>query len=79
MIGEQSFRGQGLGKRSTQLWLNYGLNGLKLRKIYLYTFDTNLRNIRINREMGFQLEGVFRQENIDNNIPKDIIRMAYLV
>jgi RimJ/RimL family protein N-acetyltransferase len=78
LIGDQDFRHKGLGKKSTKLWLNYGLNGLNLRKIYLYTYDTNLRNIRINREMGFQLEGVFRQENIDNNVPKDIIRMAYL-
>jgi RimJ/RimL family protein N-acetyltransferase len=52
---------------------------LNLRKIYLYTYDTNLRNIRINRDMGFQLEGVFKQENIDNNVPKDILRMAYIV
>jgi RimJ/RimL family protein N-acetyltransferase len=79
LIGENEYRGKGLGKKSTNLWLNYGLNGLKLRKIYLYTFDTNLRNIKINREMGFQLEGVFKQENIDNNISKDILRMAYLV
>jgi RimJ/RimL family protein N-acetyltransferase len=79
IIGEKEFRGKGLGKKSTQLWLDYGLHGLKLRKIYLYTFDTNLRNIRINREMGFQLEGVFKQENVDNNVAKDIIRMAYLI
>lgn len=78
LIGEPDYRGKGLGKKSTKLWLNYGLNGLKLRKIYLYTYDTNLRNIRINIEMGFQLEGVFKQENIDNGIPKDIIRMAYI-
>jgi RimJ/RimL family protein N-acetyltransferase len=78
LIGEPDYRGKGLGKKSTKLWLNYGLNGLKLRKIYLYTYDTNLRNIRINIEMGFQLEGVFKQENIDNNIAKDIIRMAYI-
>jgi RimJ/RimL family protein N-acetyltransferase len=79
LIGDYDFRGKGLGKKSTKLWLNYGLNGLNLRKIYLYTYDTNLRNIRINRDMGFQLEGVFKQENIDNNVPKDILRMAYIV
>lgn len=78
LIGDPNYRGKGLGKKSTKLWLNYGLNGLKLRKIYLYTYDTNLRNIRINIEMGFQLEGVFKQENIDNDVAKDIIRMAYL-
>jgi RimJ/RimL family protein N-acetyltransferase len=79
LIGESEYRGKGLGKKSTKLWVNYGLNGLKLRKIYLYTYDTNLRNIKINREMGFQLEGVFKQENIDDEVPKDILRMAYLV
>jgi hypothetical protein len=25
------------------------------------------------------LEGVIKQENIDTNVPKDILRMAYIV
>ena len=79
IIGELDYRGKGFGKKATNLWLSYGLSCLNLRKIYLYTFDNDLRNIRINMDMGFQLEGIFRQENLYNNEPKDILRMAYLV
>jgi RimJ/RimL family protein N-acetyltransferase len=76
LIGNSDYRGKGLGKKATKLWISYGLNLLKLRKIYIYTFETNLRNIRINSELGFILEGIFKAENIYNGEAKDIIRMA---
>jgi RimJ/RimL family protein N-acetyltransferase len=79
LIGDSTMRGMGYGKKATSLWLSYGIHGLKLRKIYLYTFDTNLRNIRINEELGFKLEGIYRAENIIDGIPKDIIRMSLLL
>ena len=78
LIGEPDRRGQGLGKKASRLWVNYGLNALKLRKIYLYTFDSNLRNIRINEELGFRLEGVFREEHVIDGQPKDILRMSLI-
>jgi RimJ/RimL family protein N-acetyltransferase len=79
LIGEHEYRGHGLGKKSTKLWLSYGIHTLELRKIYLYTFDTNLRNIRINQELGFKLEGIYRAENIIDGMPKDVLRMSILV
>jgi RimJ/RimL family protein N-acetyltransferase len=79
IIGELDYRGKGYGKKATNLWLSYGIQCLNLRKIYLYTFDTDLRNIRINLDMGFQLEGIFRKENLYSDGPKDILRMAYVV
>ncbi len=79
IIGELDYRGKGYGKKATNLWLSYGIQSLNLRKIYLYTFDTDLRNIRINLDMGFQLEGIFRKENLYSDGPKDILRMAYVV
>jgi RimJ/RimL family protein N-acetyltransferase len=78
LIGEGEYRGHGLGKKSTKLWLSYGIHTLGLRKIYIYTFDTNMRNIRINRELGFHLEGVFKEENISSGTVKDIVRMAFI-
>jgi RimJ/RimL family protein N-acetyltransferase len=78
LIGEGEYRGHGLGKKSTKLWLSYGVHTLGLRKIYIYTFDTNMRNIRINRELGFHLEGVFKEENVISGVVKDIVRMAFI-
>ncbi len=79
LIGNPAKRGKGYGKKASRLWISYGIHGLKLRKIYLYTFDTNLRNIRINEELGFKLEGIYRAENIIEGVPKDIIRMSLLL
>lgn len=78
LIGDPDYRGRGLGKKASRLWLSYGLYGLKLRKVYLYTFDSNLRNIRINEELGFRLEGVFREEHIIDGEPRDILRMSLI-
>lgn len=78
LIGNNDFKGKGIGKKSTKIWISYGLNTLMLRKIFIYTFETNLRNIRINSELGFSLEGIFKAENIYNGEPRDIIRMALL-
>lgn len=76
LIGNRDYSGKGFGKKATKAWISYGVNNLKLRKIYIYTFDTNLRNIRINRELGFNLEGIFKAENVYNGVPKDILRMT---
>jgi len=78
LIGNRNYSGKGFGKKATKAWVSFGLNKLKLRKIFIYTFDTNLRNIRINRELGFNLEGVFKSENMDRDTPKDILRMALI-
>lgn len=79
LIGNTNFREKGFGKKATKIWISYGLNTLKLRKIFIYTFETNLRNIRINSELGFNLEGIFKAENIFNGQIRDIIRMALIV
>jgi RimJ/RimL family protein N-acetyltransferase len=78
LIGNREYSGKGFGKKASKIWISYGLNTVGLRKIYIYTFDTNLRNIRINKELGFNLEGMFKAENICNEEVKDIIRMALI-
>lgn len=78
LIGNRDYSGKGFGKKATKAWIIFGLNKLKLRKIFIYTYDTNLRNIRINRDLGFNLEGVFKAENFYKGEPKDILRMALI-
>jgi RimJ/RimL family protein N-acetyltransferase len=78
LIGNYDYKEKGLAKRAASAWISYGISSLNLRKIYIYTYDTNIRNIRINRELGFKLEGIFKAENIYNGEPRDIIRMALL-
>jgi len=76
LIGEPDMRGMGLGKEATQLWIAYGCSKLKLKKIYLNTFDTNIRNIKLNEELGFRVEGILRNELIIDGEYKDVLRMG---
>lgn len=78
MIGESDMRGKGLGKEAAKLWINYGRNKLKLRKIYLYTIDTNIRNVRLNEELGFKVEGILRNEVVTSKKIFDVLRMGLL-
>ncbi|MEM8486721.1 MAG: GNAT family protein [Bacteroidota bacterium] len=76
LIGEPDMRGRGYGKRATRLWINYGLQALGLQKIYLNTLSNNIRNIRINEELGFSVEGILRNEVYIEGKYQDIIRMG---
>ncbi len=76
LIGEPLYRGKGYAKEATFLWIQYGLANLGLRKIYLNTLDTNFRNIRLNEELGFKVEGILRNECFFDGEYHDILRMA---
>jgi len=76
LIGEPSMRGKGLAKVATQLWIAYGLQALRLHKIYLNTLETNLRNVRLNESLGFRLEGILHDEIRLDGRTHDVLRMA---
>jgi RimJ/RimL family protein N-acetyltransferase len=79
LIGESAHRGKGYGKQATELWIRHGIANLALRKIYLNTVETDLRNIRLNEELGFKVEGILRNECWFDGEYHDILRMALLV
>ena len=79
MIGEPAYRGKGLAREATQLWLGYGVSALGLRKIYVDTLDNNARNIHLNEKLGFVVEGLLRAECLIDGERRDILRMALLV
>ncbi len=76
LIGAPEMRGRGFAKRATRLWINYGLQELGLKKIYLNTLSNNIRNIRINEDLGFSVEGILRNEVFLEGKHHDIIRMG---
>ncbi len=76
LIGAPEARGKGLGKAATELWIQHGSQGLGLKKIYLNTLDTNIRNIRLNEEMGFKIEGILRNEVFFDGKHHDVLRMG---
>ena len=76
MIGEPAYRGKGYAKEASRLWLHFGQNSLHLNKIYLNTLDTNIRNIKLNEELGFKVEGILRGEVVVDGQYKDVLRMG---
>jgi RimJ/RimL family protein N-acetyltransferase len=78
LIGDKNWRGKGLAKEATRLWLDYGLSQLRLRKVFLDTLDTNLHNIRLNEELGFQIEGILRNEVYFDGRMHDVLRMGLI-
>lgn len=76
IIGEPDARGHGYAKEATALWIRYGFELLDLRKIYLDTLDTNLRNIRLNESLGFVVEGILRNEILLDGCERDVLRMG---
>jgi diamine N-acetyltransferase len=78
LIGEPHYRGRGYARQGTALWIHYGLHGLGLKKIYLNTLQTNMRNIRLNEALGFRVEGILRKEFFLDGEHHDVLRMALL-
>jgi diamine N-acetyltransferase len=76
LVGHPLARGKGLGLAATRLWIRYGRDGLALKKIYLNTLDTNIRNIRLNEELGFKIEGILRNELFIDGTYRDVLRMS---
>lgn len=79
LIGKEEYRKKGYAKEATQIWLQYGVQNLGLKKIYLHTIENNIRNVTLNKELGFQVEGILRKECFINNEYYDLLRMAYIV
>lgn len=76
LIGVPSMRGRGYAKEASRLWIDYGLAALGLKKIYLNTTHTNLRNVRLNEELGFTVEGILRNELCVDGQYQDVLRMG---
>lgn len=76
LIGHSAYRGKGFGKEASQLWINYGVHQLNLKKLYVNTIEANVRNVRINRDLGFHLEGILKNECYIDGKPYDLLRMG---
>lgn len=66
-IGEEKFRGRGIGKTVVRLVIDYVFESLNFNRIYLYTNSENDVNNKFYRDIGFSLEGRERQSILDSN------------
>ena len=77
LIGDPEFRGMGLAEEATRLWIAYGINALRLEKIAVSTLQTHINNIKLNEKVGFQVEGLLRDEVLIDGTRHDVLRMGY--
>lgn len=72
------FRGNGFGKEAIYLILNYGFNHLNLHRIYLDTFESNVKVIRLYENAGFKKEGVKYEHIYQNGKYHNLVCMSIL-
>lgn len=76
LIGEPAARGKGLAEKATRMWIQYGIQSLGLEKIYVSTLQTQIANIKLNENIGFQVEGLLKNEVSIDGERRDVLRMG---
>lgn len=61
-IGAKEEWGGGYGTEATRLIVNYAFATLNLHRVWLHVFEDNARGQRAYEKVGFQREGVLRQD-----------------
>ncbi|MBI1830802.1 MAG: GNAT family N-acetyltransferase [Planctomycetes bacterium] len=77
-IGDKACWGQGLGSEATQLMIDYGFATLNLNRVFLHVHAYNDRAVCCYEKLGFQREGVLRQEHFCDGRYWDTIVMSML-
>lgn len=77
-IGDINLHGRGIGKCATFLFLYYCFMILDFNKVYIYSGDTNINNINLNSQFGFELEGILFEDIIIDDKKRDVVRMGLL-
>jgi diamine N-acetyltransferase len=75
-IGEDEYRGKGIGKIAMNWIIDYGFNKLKLHKINLGVIKNNIPAVNLYKSLGFIVEGDMKDEVFYNGHFYDFLSMA---
>ncbi len=78
VIGKKTARGQGLGTETLRTLAAYAFAELGLHKVWLVHYKTNTRMAHMARKLGFQQEGVLRDEYFHEGDFHDMVRWSLL-
>lgn len=73
---KKEFRGKGISYRASTLLIEYVFKNLPIRKIYLHTLEDNKRAVEFFQKLGFQIEGIFKDEIYKDGKWRNIVRMS---
>lgn len=77
-IGEDLYRGKGLGTQATQQMIEYGFNTLHLHKIILRVLARNTRAIKTYKKVGFEQIGIFKDDVCISGKYENVVFMEIL-
>lgn len=77
-IGDEKFRGQGYGRDSLRLMLDYAWRDLNLHRVWLRVYGTNTAAIAAYKSVHFVEEGRLRQAAYINGRWEDVCVMGIL-
>ena len=77
-IGEQNFKGKGLGKEIFKILTDYCFKELRMNKVYLKVFKFNEIAIHVYKSLGFKTEGILRQDIFKKEKFEDVLVMSVL-
>lgn len=75
-IGEDEYRGTGVGKIAMEWLIDYGFEKLKLHKINLGVAKDNVLAVKLYRSLNFIVEGTMKDEMFYKNKYHDFLTMA---
>jgi RimJ/RimL family protein N-acetyltransferase len=75
-IGEPEYWGKGIAGEASRLMINYGFTELNLHKIYSGVFTPNKRSLRAAEKLGFEKEGILKEEIYIDGQYHDIHKFA---
>lgn len=75
-IGEDDYRGKGIGKIAMKWIIDYGFNKLKLHKINLGVIKDNTPAVNLYKSLGFVIEGKMKDEVFYKGKFYDFLSMA---
>jgi RimJ/RimL family protein N-acetyltransferase len=75
-IGEDNYRGKGIGKIAIEWIIDHGFNKLKLHKINLGVIKDNVPAVKLYQSLGFVIEGEMKNEVFYNGRYHNFLSMA---
>lgn len=78
IIGNKDYWNQGYGKSAINGLLDLAFNQYNLHKVWLLSFESNKKNIHIYNKLGFQKEGIMREEYFHKGKYHNMVKMSML-
>ena len=77
-LGEEESRNKGIGTTAARQILDYGFRELKLHRIYLRVYESNVRAIASYEKAGFRKEALLREDVYVRGAYHNMVLMAIL-